>query len=489
MTNSEPVPYELTDAGARRFAEAGVDDAERDRWLTAGFGPFAALNHLRLGVNLDEAQLVREAGLSSNDLELSTRQGLTVTGYIADLTSRTGANVSQLRKLFEQGFKFEDIEATWAAGLSLIPESVIAAKDAERFGLIIELGVAKPDALKWLRAGLDLQPFAARTAQPAESASSEQGGHAPLRLIFDEWATRLHIHRDDLLLLLTAGFSAEQIDRALSAGASIEFLQRQRATPGSTKATNNFINDVVEILSQGIPIGTLTAWVAADIELRAIRAALRKGTKAEDVPWIVRFPRVKEREGWRRITDSLDDALRWQRNGLTFARFAPWRHTTTSPDDVIRWHRYGLQPENIVDGRPASEFTEQIELLRRVGRLGIDEGTDYPCQYQADAASDGRFQVSWYELDEDGYLTGEVENLEMDLQELLRVAIASRAQNLEFGGLTAAEAARLLSAPGFVALTSELLDESELGDEGIRVNGVDFVLRSDRLVNEGEGDE
>ena len=82
-------PHELTEAGARTFRDASVDDAERDRWLAAGFGPLASVNYVRAGASVDDAVLARSLGLDSRSIARAMPRGISLDQLLTDIGRET----------------------------------------------------------------------------------------------------------------------------------------------------------------------------------------------------------------------------------------------------------------------------------------------------------------------------------------------------------------------------------------------------------------
>jgi hypothetical protein len=68
-------PQKLTPLGQKLFAQEELSDCDRATWLLAGFGPYAAISHIRLGVNVNDAQFVRYLGGDSSDFQRSVESG------------------------------------------------------------------------------------------------------------------------------------------------------------------------------------------------------------------------------------------------------------------------------------------------------------------------------------------------------------------------------------------------------------------------------
>ncbi len=80
-------PHTLTPLGQKLFDQEELSDCDRMIWLLAGFGPYAAISHIRLGVNVNDAQLVRHYGGDSSDFQRSVESGRDPS-VLADLLTR-----------------------------------------------------------------------------------------------------------------------------------------------------------------------------------------------------------------------------------------------------------------------------------------------------------------------------------------------------------------------------------------------------------------
>jgi hypothetical protein len=80
-------PHTLTPLGQKLFAREELNDCDRTVWLMAGFGPYAAISHIRLGVNVADARFLRNCGGDSSDFQRSIASGRDPS-VLADLLAR-----------------------------------------------------------------------------------------------------------------------------------------------------------------------------------------------------------------------------------------------------------------------------------------------------------------------------------------------------------------------------------------------------------------
>lgn len=141
-------PHELTEAGARTFRDASVDDAERDRWLAAGFGPLASVNHVRAGASVDDAVLARSLGLDSRSIARAMPRGISLDQLLTDIGRETDLERGDLVALVRHAGSLVILRDAMRAGMTvgmirgLTDEEIELALESVGDGASLEAAVA-----------------------------------------------------------------------------------------------------------------------------------------------------------------------------------------------------------------------------------------------------------------------------------------------------------------------------------------------------------
>ena len=126
-----------------------------------------------------------------------------------------------------------------------------------------------------------------------------------------------------------------------------------------------------------------------------------------------------------------------------------------------------LRVEHHEVGSVAAEADALVAKVTGIS-FDIDIDTDWPAEV---LRSDDGWVLTVDELDDDGYATGESVSRPISLVDALAEAACNCVSNLEVGGLSAKEAFRLLSSPGYIAVGVELARMAPGGD-GVLLNGL-----------------
>jgi hypothetical protein len=396
MSVQEYLPYELTDLTIRKFAAAGVGDAERDRWLAAGFGPYAALNHIGIGVTLEAAMLARQVGLGSGRLRELAERGQGIDEYLDHAVEVEHLDLDQLRALHERRFELVSVARARRAGFLLDDLMLHTPETIFRLEPLFELGLSRDEVLRWAARSLDVR-LAFEGCQFDDDPDAAVPVSSPrladaIRALLDE----LRIDRTDLLSLLATGYEVEEIREAVLAGATVELLGAVPWGDGSEGRTRELRHlALVSVLRRGVPAGVIVGWIREGLSLDTVLVAVLRGASIEEAPWLALFPDGDRRE-------------QWQRTGL-------------SASECVRWSRYGLEPGQLLHGVPIEEVRLQVSLIGKLLGVGLDSDSDYPCEVQGESVVDGVIEVVRREAC-DGHLTGRVTRSIMGLEELLRAA-------------------------------------------------------------------
>lgn len=116
------------------------------------------------------------------------------------------------------------------------------------------------------------------------------------------------------------------------------------------------------------------------------------------------------------------------------------------------------------------------QLVKQVESVFIGSGTDYPSTFEASGGKNGVLQILETLLDDDGINTGDCDEFEGTLLDVIKCAAAEGGKfgYIDIEGLTAAEAAFVLSDPKFIEAATEIAS----ADGDLNINGVNYELRT-----------
>ena len=120
------------------------------------------------------------------------------------------------------------------------------------------------------------------------------------------------------------------------------------------------------------------------------------------------------------------------------------------------------------------------QLVKEVTGVSIGDGTDYPSVFEGYDGEDGILEIRETLLDEDGIITGDYDESKGTLLDVLQCAAAEGGNfvYVSVEGLTAAEAALVLSEPTYIEAAIEIASM----DGDLNINGIDYVHSDGKFV-------
>ncbi|MCD9624199.1 hypothetical protein [Rhabdothermincola salaria] len=119
-------------------------------------------------------------------------------------------------------------------------------------------------------------------------------------------------------------------------------------------------------------------------------------------------------------------------------------------------------------------------LVQKVTGVAIGHRTDRPSCCEGYDGMDGKLRIREHLLDECDIITGEIEEFEGTLLDVLQCAVAEGGYfaNIDIHGLTASEAAALLSDPRYIEAATDIASM----DGDLNINGAAYELRDGVFV-------
>jgi hypothetical protein len=120
------------------------------------------------------------------------------------------------------------------------------------------------------------------------------------------------------------------------------------------------------------------------------------------------------------------------------------------------------------------------QLINRVTEVSIGDGTDQPSVFEGYGGRDGMMNIREHILDEYSESTGEIEESEGTLLDVLQGACVEGGNfgRVTLGGLEPDEAAAVLNNSRYLEWAIEIAT----GDGDLNINGVDYELVDGKFV-------
>lgn len=120
------------------------------------------------------------------------------------------------------------------------------------------------------------------------------------------------------------------------------------------------------------------------------------------------------------------------------------------------------------------------QLINRVTSVAIGDGTDQPSVFEGFDGHDGKLSIREHILDEYSESTGEIEESEGTLLDVLQGACVEGGNfgRVIIGGLEPDEAATVLNNSRYIEWAIGIAS----GDGDLNINGIDYVLSDGKFV-------